>query len=77
MCIARIKQMNGDLWSVECERCAGEPARRLVVVAPHHGQQAATNAARKLAVAGCANITNEVVLKEVKKPLFGAKPAAT
>jgi hypothetical protein len=77
MCIARVKEMNGDLWAVECERCQGNPARRTAVRAPHRGQKAAIEGARTLAIPGCPNVTVEIVLKPVKRNIFDGKPTGS
>lgn len=77
MCIARVTEMNSDLWAVECERCQGNPARRTAVRAPHRGREAAIDAARSLAFPGCANITNEVVLKKIEPTLFSGTPTGS
>lgn len=72
MCIAKITEMNQDLWSVEAVLCHGNPARSTIVSAPRHGEQAAMSAARDLLVdRHCGTVTDQVVRKPTKPNLFG------
>jgi hypothetical protein len=48
MCVVKVGEMGGGLWSVEIERCSGNPARKRVVSDPRHSESEATGAGEVL-----------------------------